>query len=621
MEARGNNVMADVSLRLIEIGWLQFWQLTAIVGLLAVVVKFAGRKRPHLAYALWMVALCKCVFPPLGNFSATLWSWIPAPVVRFETVPATKPPKELAAGPKTAPETAPETASNGGARTAPAIVARADETDPTLATSPDDEPPEARAVDPAESDAAVPSAAGSVPAAAVSSAVSSAVAAQPPVEQHPARPDARWRLRVTGSTSLVLAAVWLAGTLLIVGVVWGRSVERRSLLTEMVTAPGQSLERTLLRLEQLLGIRRPVTVMLTGCPIGPAVSGTRHPEIYLPRVLADSLSGERLEALLAHELIHVRRGDIWIARLQLLAQAAWWFHPAVWWMNRQIDRHRERCCDEEVLASLNGDRGAYARCLVDVLTAQQALKPVSWQPGARPVEITIRRLEEIMNRPNMIHRRTPAWCWCLAALLAALALPGGRPGVAADPSAPPVGLTSVPPAPVTQIAQATADKQGESAKPEANLLKYGDGKADGKRSIGGTGEMIRFELPDGVTKVSGIKIHGSRYGYPQPPKENFEISFVKDDFSEILGTELAPYSLFHRGTSKWVAVKFRKPVELPKAFWIVLNFHAEPTKGVYVSYDTSTKGKHSRVGLAGDEKPQSVNFGGDWMIQVITATK
>lgn len=550
--------MADVSRRLIEIGWTQFWQLAAIVGLVALVVKFTGRKHPHLAYALWMVALCKCLVPPLGGFSATVWFWIPAPAVRFEAAPAMEPPKE------------------------PAIDARRQETGPAL--------------------------------------VANAVDVQP-VAQHPAPPDTRWRLRTTGSTALVLAAVWLAGTLLIFGVVWGRSVERRSLLAEMVTAPSESLERTLVRLEQVLGIRRAVTVMLTGCPVGPAVSGTRHPEIYLPRALADSLSGERLEALLAHELIHVRRGDIWIARLQLLAQAAWWFHPAVWWMNRQIDRHRERCCDEEVLASLNGDRATYARCLVDVLTAQQVLKPVAWQPGARPVEITIHRLEEIMNRPNMVHRRTPAWCWCLAAALAALALPGGRPGVAADPVSPPVAHAPLPqPSPI-QLAQGTTDSTSGQTKSEANILKYGDGKADGKRSFGGSGEMIRFELPDGVTKVSGIKIHGSRYGYPQAPKENFEISFVKDDFSEILGTELAPYSLFHRGASKWVAVNFRKPVELPKSFWVVLNFHAEQTKGVYVSYDTSTKGKHSRVGLAGDEKPQPVDFGGDWMVQVITAAK
>jgi len=557
--------MTDVSLRLIEAAWRQFWQVTLIVGLVALLVKFVGRKHPHLAYALWMVALLKCLVPPLGDFSGTLWSWIPTPAVRFDhsagTVPhGTRPEDDrVASGPlaKTADQThdadrAPETAANRSGRE--------------------------------------------------SSAVASPL-----------------RIAVSAMASLLLASAWMAGTLLIFGLVWGRGLERRALLTELTTPPGEALEKMVLALEGRLGLRRAATVLLTECPIGPAVAGTRHPEIYLPRKLADTLSGPRLEALLAHEMIHVRRGDMWIARLQLVAQAVWWFHPAVWWMNRQIDRQRERCCDEEVLASLSGDRAVYARCLVDVLTAQQALKPLPWLPGTRPVEITLRRLEEIMQRPNMIHRRSPAWCWGLAAALAAFALPGGRPSVAADP-APPAISRGAEPAPL-QLAQTTSDKKPEAKKSEANVLKYGDGKADGKKSLGGSGEMIRFELPDGVTRVSGIKIHGARYGYPQPPQENFEVSFVKDDFSEILDTQLAPYSLFHRGASKWVTVKFRKPVELPKTFWVVLNFHAEQTKGVYVSYDTSTKGEHSRIGLAGDEKPQPVNFGGDWMVQVMTAAK
>ncbi|HEX4070496.1 MAG TPA: hypothetical protein VHX68_04985 [Planctomycetaceae bacterium] len=225
-----------------------------------------------------------------------------------------------------------------------------------------------------------------------------------------------------------------------------------------------------------------------------------------------------------------------------------------------------------------------------------------------------------MQRPNMIHRRSPAWCWCVAVALAVFSLPNGRPRAAADPSLAPSGRAPEKRRAAFQLAQSNSDKKPEAKKPAANILKYGDGKADGKKSLGGSGEMIRFELPDGVTRVSGIKIHGARYGYPQPPQENFEVSFVKDDFSEILDTQLAPYSLFHRGASKWVTVKFRKPVDLPKVFWVVLNFHAEQTKGVYVSYDTSTKGAHSRIGLAGDDKPQPVNFGGDWMVQVMTAT-
>ena len=58
-----------------------------------------------------------------------------------------------------------------------------------------------------------------------------------------------------------------------------------------------------------------------------------------------------------------------------------------------------------------------------------------------------------------------------------------------------------------QVAQTTTDKKPEARKADANILKYGDGKADGKKSLGGSGEMIRFELPDGVTRVSGIKIY------------------------------------------------------------------------------------------------------------------
>jgi hypothetical protein len=150
------------------------------------------------------------------------------------------------------------------------------------------------------------------------------------------------------------------------------------------------------------------------------------------------------------------------------------------------------------------------------------------------------------------------------------------------------------------------------------ILKYGDGKADGKKSFGGSGQMIRFELPEGVDAIRGVRIHGSRYGYPQAPKEDFEITFLNDDQSEILHAEAAPYHLFKRGKEQWIRVLFDKPVELPQTFWVALNFNAQQTKGVYVSYDTSTGGEHSRVGLPGnDEPPKETEFGGDWMVQVM----
>ncbi len=160
----------------------------------------------------------------------------------------------------------------------------------------------------------------------------------------------------------------------------------------------------------------------------------------------------------------------------------------------------------------------------------------------------------------------------------------------------------------------------ESHKPEKVIdASLGDGKPDGKRSLGGSGEMIELKMPAGASKVLGVKIHGSRYGLPQAPKESFLIYFLNGDRTRILHTEMAPYSLFKRGAEEWVEAKFESPIaSLTKSFWIVLDFRAAETKGVYVSFDTTTGGKFSRIGLPGMPS-KAVNFGGDWMIQPIFA--
>jgi RNA polymerase sigma factor (sigma-70 family) len=153
---------------------------------------------------------------------------------------------------------------------------------------------------------------------------------------------------------------------------------------------------------------------------------------------------------------------------------------------------------------------------------------------------------------------------------------------------------------------------------EAGSLKYGDGAADGKKSIGGSGELIQFSGAGKSVKVAGVRIHGSRYGQAQPPRESFLIYFLTDDLKRILHTEMAPYSLMERGEERWVDVSFEHPVELPKTFWVALDFRATQTKGVYLSFDSSTGGKHSRVGLPG-MRTTDVNFGGDWMVEAVLA--
>lgn len=165
------------------------------------------------------------------------------------------------------------------------------------------------------------------------------------------------------------------------------------------------------------------------------------------------------------------------------------------------------------------------------------------------------------------------------------------------------------------LASVPAPADAEPGEPKQSL-KYHDGEPDGKKSLGGTGMMIKFTLPAKNTKIAGLRIHGSRYGLPQPPQEEFLIYFLSEDREEIVRTEMAPYSLFERGDQQWVQVKFEKPIAVPQTVCVVLNFRAHRTKGVFVSYDTSTDGQHSRVGLPG-MKTGPVKTGGDWMVEIL----
>ena len=155
----------------------------------------------------------------------------------------------------------------------------------------------------------------------------------------------------------------------------------------------------------------------------------------------------------------------------------------------------------------------------------------------------------------------------------------------------------------------------KTARPTLKL-NYDDGKPDGKKSLGGTGEMIRFTLPDKSQKLRSLRVHCARYGYPQPPDEDVEVNIVSEDGTDVVHTAFVPYSTFKRGDSRWTTIRLEEEIEVPETFWVILEFNAGRTKGVYVSYDTSTGGEYSKTGVPGGE-PKDVTFDGDWMMQAI----
>ena len=94
--------------------------------------------------------------------------------------------------------------------------------------------------------------------------------------------------------------------------------------------------------------------------------GLFRPVILLPRSLAERLPPKQLRAVLLHELVHLRRGDVWVNCAQALLQILYWWHPLLWLANARIRRVREEAVDDAVMLALRDDAETYAPTLLEV---------------------------------------------------------------------------------------------------------------------------------------------------------------------------------------------------------------------------------------------------------------
>jgi hypothetical protein len=114
---------------------------------------------------------------------------------------------------------------------------------------------------------------------------------------------------------------------------------------------------------ELWGLRGGVPVYESASVTVPQVFGWLRPIILLPFSAAAGLTPEQLEAVIEHELAHVRRHDYLVNLLQTIVESLLFYHPAVWWVSREMRRERELCCDEAAVARC-GSRLLYSEALL-----------------------------------------------------------------------------------------------------------------------------------------------------------------------------------------------------------------------------------------------------------------
>jgi len=372
----------------------QVWQVTLLATVVWFLCRTVGRNRPHVAHALWALVLLKCVTPPVFT----------SPLGIF-------PNHDVVAG----------------------FLSNTDPA-PKAVLIPDSQLNRALEMQTAESG----------PVATVSDvvAVSSAIDAQ--AERKPFH-------KTIDCLKVLLLGTWAAGSI-VVAMRMFRKFSRlsREVASHSVATP-EWIDLAVRKQCKVLELRRVPKIVTTDCGLGPATLGLFAPMVLLPRCLlvpssnrSDREIRAQVEIIIAHELVHCRRGDLFFSLVQAFSVCVWWYHPMVRLASRMLSQEAERACDEETIDALDFSRAAYAGALLSVLQHKQTLGLSVPLPGIRPRDVTRDRLERIMKPRPKSHRRSTVWLTILLAggLLILTSRPNTSAQEARAPTSPKNGQTS-----------------------------------------------------------------------------------------------------------------------------------------------------------------------------------
>jgi beta-lactamase regulating signal transducer with metallopeptidase domain len=196
----------------------------------------------------------------------------------------------------------------------------------------------------------------------------------------------------------------------------------------------------------------------------PTAIGFLKPVIVVPEWALAELSEDDLKAVVLHELAHLRRRDDWTNLAQKMLRAVFFFHPAVWWVDKKLALEREMACDELVLAE-TGNRRAYAECLVSLAEKNVLRRGLAMAQAllSRAHETSL-RLERILhsNQPRAVTARVfqPALAVTAGVAIVGVVLLGRTPKLIAfqpAPQQPAASAVNVPSVGVDGSSQALAD--------------------------------------------------------------------------------------------------------------------------------------------------------------------
>ena len=275
----------------------------------------------------------------------------------------------------------------------------------------------------------------------------------------------------------LFVSVWLAGVALLTLRLFSGWMWVQRMKSHGARPAPEALQTAAERLMRRLHIGRAVRLLESTSVSVPTVIGWLKPVVLLPASALAGLAPNQMEAILAHELAHVRRHDYIVNLFQTVVETLLFYHPAVWWLSRRIRAERENCCDD-LAVSLCGDPVAYAAALAELEGLRSTTGDLVLAATGGSLLQRVRRLLGVPTHAG----RAPGWLAAGLALLVVISMSAGavardaligewqvaapaapvvpaapaqpastRPVVAVDPlappapSAPPAAIAAVPP--------------------------------------------------------------------------------------------------------------------------------------------------------------------------------
>ena len=368
--------------------------------------------------------------------------------------------------------------------------------------------------------------------------------------------------------------LWSAGVLFFsLRLVWG--CWRVSTMRRRGQPADAAILSAVAALARRMGLARTVRVLTAALPDGPSVVGWLRPVLLLPPATVLGLTPEQLEAVLAHELAHIRRYDHLVNAVQTLVETVLFYHPAVWWTSARIRHERELCCDDLAVRTC-GDALCFARALTKlerlrILTPQNALGSTGGSMiyrvqrliGAAPQECAPSKLSGLLALSLGVAGLALSAHW-LHAQTAAPQKPQGITYISDTHSGDDAGVT-------VDLGGASIMHRTEVRYPESPLASGIQGTVTAQVTLDASGNVSDAHIISGPQELRKAVMHSV-----------LDWHFAADAAS----------------TTRTVAVKFEKPaVAAASPQW-------QP--GVLVAVDTATEGTVTNSADAAPPSPLNV---------------